>query len=95
MEVLQALIMQPHYVILDEIDTGVDVDSIGIISQALAQLRVTHPQTTLILITHYARIFTHLSVDETIVLHRGTIARRGDASLVKTIDANGYGTLTA
>ncbi len=92
MEVLQALVMQPRYVILDEIDTGVDVDAIGILSQALAQLHATHPQTTLVLITHYTRIFAHLPVDETIVVHHGTVARRGDASLAAAIDADGYDT---
>lgn len=90
MEVLQALILAPRYIILDEIDTGVDVDAVGVISHALATLHKTHPASTLILITHYARIFSALTVDAAIVMRDGTVARRGDAALVAAIDAHGY-----
>lgn len=90
MEVLQAMVLEPRYIILDEIDTGVDVDAVGLISHALATLHAAHPNSTLILITHYARIFTSLTPHHAIVMRDGTIAQRGDATLVAAIDANGY-----
>jgi len=89
MEVLQAAIIDPQYLILDEIDTGVDVDALKVIALFLKKLS-TQPHKTLILITHYNRILSYLSVNEVIVMKDGTITQKGDASLAKKIETTGY-----
>lgn len=89
MEVLQAAILNPQYVILDEIDTGVDVDALKIIANFLKTF-ITDTTKTLILITHYNRILSYLPVDEVIVMKDGTISQKGNASLAKTIESEGY-----
>lgn len=90
MEVLQALVLHPRYIILDEIDTGVDVDAVGTISRALADLHAVAPQTTIVLITHYARVFAHVRADAAFVMRNGAVVATGDASIIETIDRNGY-----
>ena len=89
MEVLQAAILNPQYIILDEIDTGVDVDALGIIAKFLKDMAST-TQKTLILITHYNRILSYLPVDEVIVIKAGKVVQKGDASLAQTIESKGY-----
>ncbi len=89
MEVLQAAILNPQYVILDEIDTGVDVDALKIIANFLKAF-IANTTKTLILITHYNRILSYLPVDEVIVMKDGTIAQKGNASLAKIIESEGY-----
>jgi Fe-S cluster assembly ATP-binding protein len=89
MEVLQAAILNPKYIILDEIDTGVDVDALKIIANFLKTI-TNDTKKTLILITHYNRILSYLHIDEVIVMKNGTIAKRGDATLAKIIEQKGY-----
>lgn len=89
MEVLQAAILNPKYIILDEIDTGVDVDALKVIAHFLQKF-TKDSNKTLILITHYNRILSYLPVDEVIVMHDGTISERGDATLAEKIEKEGY-----
>ncbi len=89
MEVLQAAILDPKYIILDEVDTGVDVDALKIIAHFLQKF-IKDSNKTLILITHYNRILSYLPVDEVIVMHDGTISERGDATLAEKIEKEGY-----
>lgn len=90
MEMLQATILDPRYVILDEIDTGVDVDALKVIAAQIMQMRFADPQRTFIIITHYNRILSHLPVDEVLIMHNGAIIRHGDATLASEIEKNGY-----
>lgn len=89
MEVLQAAILNPKYIILDEIDTGVDVDALKIIAHFLQKF-IKDSGKTLILITHYNRILSYLPVDEVIIMHDGTIVEKGDATLAEKIEKEGY-----
>jgi len=89
MEVLQAAILNPQYIILDEIDTGVDVDALKIIAKFLKDF-ITNTDKTLILITHYNRILSHLPVDEVIVMNGGKITQTGNATLAEKIERTGY-----
>lgn len=90
MEMLQATIIDPRYVILDEIDTGVDVDALKVIAAQIIHMRSSDPQRTFIIITHYNRILSHLPVDEVLIMRDGTIIRHGDATLAVEIEKNGY-----
>ncbi len=89
MEVLQAAILEPTYIILDEIDTGVDVDALKVIAAFLKKL-AQKENVTLILITHYNRILSHLPVDKVIIMKDGEIIQTGDATLAQKIEAEGY-----
>ncbi|MEA3322849.1 MAG: Fe-S cluster assembly ATPase SufC [Patescibacteria group bacterium] len=89
MEVLQAVILNPKYIILDEIDTGVDVDALKVIAHFLQKF-IKDADKTLILITHYNRILSYLPIDEVIVMHDGTISQKGDSTLAEKIEKEGY-----
>ncbi len=89
MEVLQMAILNPKYIILDEIDTGVDIDALKIIATFLRDF-ITDTKKTLILITHYNRILSYLPVDKVIIMNDGKIIQTGTASLAKKIERDGY-----
>lgn len=89
MEVLQAAVLDPTYILLDEIDTGVDIDALKIIAQFIGQLKKDTAKT-LIIITHYNRILAQLPVDEVFVMQDGHITDRGDATLAQKIEDTGY-----
>jgi Fe-S cluster assembly ATP-binding protein len=90
MEMLQAAVLDPRYIILDEIDTGVDVDALATIATFIKKMKTLDPQKTFIIITHYNRILSQLPVDEVIIMHSGTITERGDATLAEKIERDGY-----
>jgi len=88
-EVLQMAILNPRYILLDEIDTGVDVDALKTIAQYLKKF-VRGTDKTIIMITHYNRILKYLKPDTTIVIKSGKIAATGDATLAKKIEKEGF-----
>jgi len=88
LEVLQLALLDPQIIFFDEIDTGVDVDALKVITAFLKDFHT--PEKTYILITHYTRILEYLNPDEVLILKNGTIAKTGDASLADKIEQNGY-----
>ena len=78
-EILQLMMLKPSLAILDETDSGLDVDAVRLVSNG-----------ALLIITHSTRILDALSVDYTHVLVNGKIAANGDGSLVEEINVNGY-----
>ncbi|NGM18192.1 Fe-S cluster assembly ATPase SufC [Eggerthellaceae bacterium zg-893] len=89
LEMLQLLLLQPSLAILDETDSGLDVDALGVVSRGIEAYR-RQPDTTLVIITHNTRILEHVDVDAVHVLSRGSVVAHGDASLIDDIDAHGY-----
>jgi len=89
MEVLQAATVDPSLAVFDEIDTGVDVDALRLIS---AFLRKTAKEKTLIFITHYSRILSGIKTDRVLVLKNGSLDREGGPELIEHIEADGYET---
>lgn len=89
MEILQAAIMEPNFLMLDEIDTGVDVDSLKTIAEFLLHMR--SKDTSIVIITHYNRILKHLKPDKVLVIMDGKITAQGDAGLSQKIETDGYG----
>lgn len=89
MEVLQMAILDPQYIFLDEIDTGVDVDALKTIAHFLKKF-VKGTDKTLVIITHYNRILKYLKPDTTLVIKNGKIKKRGDATLAKQIEKKGF-----
>ncbi len=89
MEILQMALLNPNYIFLDEIDTGVDVDALKIISNFLQKF-IKNTDKTLIIITHYNRILKYLTPDKVIVIKKGKIIKTGNSSLSTKICKEGF-----
>jgi Fe-S cluster assembly ATP-binding protein len=88
MEALQMLILKPKFIILDEIDSGLDVDALRVVSRAISRARDNG--AGVIIITHYQRILEHIKPDYVHVLIGGKIAESGGGELAKIIEERGY-----
>ncbi|HSC25340.1 MAG TPA: Fe-S cluster assembly ATPase SufC [Candidatus Babeliales bacterium] len=89
-ELLQLLILQPKIAILDEIDSGLDIDSLKIVAMGIEYARKENPMMSIILITHYQRILNYIIPDHVHILSEGRIIIAGDASIVNKIELHGY-----
>jgi Fe-S cluster assembly ATP-binding protein len=87
-EILQMLMLEPKLAILDETDSGLDVDAVKIVSQGVKEFK--NKKNSLIIITHNTKILEYLTVDYVHVLVDGRIIKSGNASLIDNINANGY-----
>ncbi|ANE42296.1 MAG: Fe-S cluster assembly ATPase SufC [Fervidobacterium sp.] len=87
-EILQARFLKPKLLILDEIDSGLDVDALRIVAEQINKLK--EEGTSLLIITHYARILNYLDVDKVHVYVDGKIALTGDKSLAYEVEETGY-----
>ena len=90
-EILQLLMLKPALALLDETDSGLDVDALGVVSRGMDAYR-KQTDGSLLIITHNTRILEHLKVDRVHVMVNGRIVREDDASLIPWIDANGFDT---
>lgn len=88
-EILQLLMLKPKLAILDETDSGLDVDAVRTVSKGIEEYQ-KQQDGALIIITHSTRILESLKVDYTHVLVKGKIVKTGDGSLVKEINDNGF-----
>ena len=88
-EILQLELLKPRIAILDETDSGLDVDALRIVSEGVNRVRATGRTGTL-LITHYTRILRYIEPDFVHVFVRGRIAESGGRSLADELEANGY-----
>ena len=87
-EVFQMAMLQPRLAILDETDSGLDVDALRIVADGFNKIRT--PEMSAIIITHYERMLDYIRPDFVHVLYNGTIVRTGDATLAKEIDERGF-----
>lgn len=90
LEMLQLLLFQPKLVILDEIDSGLDIDGLNMVAQALVQFKKENPQAIIIIITHYPTILDYIVPDYVHILKSCTIVHSGGISLAHTIQECGY-----
>ena len=88
-EILQMLMLEPQLAILDETDSGLDVDAVRTVSNGVKIFR-ERVHGSLLIITHSTRILEALTVDETHVMENGVIVRNGGAELVEEINSNGF-----
>ncbi len=91
-EILQMLMLEPKLAILDETDSGLDVDAVRTVSQGV-QLYRQRCHGSLLIITHSTRILEALTVDATHIMEKGVIVKNGGADLVETINEKGFGSL--
>jgi Fe-S cluster assembly ATP-binding protein len=87
-EILQAALLRPRLAILDETDSGLDVDALKIVSEGVNRLR--GPDLGVLIITHYTRILRYIRPDEVHVMFDGRIATSGGPELAVELEAQGY-----
>ncbi len=88
MEILQMLMLKPTFAVMDETDSGLDIDALRVVSKGVN--RLTGPEFSLLVITHYERILRHIKPDHLHVLIDGKIVMSGGPELVKELEEKGY-----
>ncbi|MFP1754486.1 Fe-S cluster assembly ATPase SufC [Lonsdalea quercina] len=91
-DILQMAALEPNLCILDETDSGLDIDALKIVSNGVNTLR--NEERSFIIVTHYQRILDYIKPDFVHVLYQGRIVKSGDFTLVKQLEEQGYGWLT-
>ena len=87
-EILQMLVLEPALAVLDETDSGLDIDALKVVARGVNSLRAA--DRGVLLITHYQRLLDHIIPDQVHVLARGKIARSGDKTLAHELEKRGY-----
>ena len=89
-EVLQLKLLKPKFIILDELDSGLDVDSLKIVAKNIVNYKKDNPNTSILIITHLYNILEYIKPDYVHVLSDGLIVKTGNYELAKEIEKNGY-----
>ena len=87
-EILQMLVLEPKLAVLDETDSGLDIDALKVVAAGIASLR--SPERAIVLVTHYQRLLDHIAPDRVHVLARGRILRSGGPELALELEKRGY-----
>ena len=87
-EIFQMAMLEPKLAILDETDSGLDIDALRVVANGVNTLKSSN--NAIIVITHYQRLLDHIIPDFVHVLHDGKIVKTGDASLAHELEAKGY-----
>jgi len=87
-EILQMLVLEPRLALLDETDSGLDIDALKVVGRGINSLR--SPERAVVLVTHYQRLLDHVVPDQVHVLARGRIVRSGDRDLALELERRGY-----
>lgn len=90
-EILQMMLLEPSFCILDETDSGLDIDALRIVANGVNQMR--SPDRAMLVITHYQRLLDYVVPDHVHVLSHGRIVRSGGKELAVELEAKGYGWL--
>jgi Fe-S cluster assembly ATP-binding protein len=89
-EILQMAILEPEVAILDETDSGLDIDALRIVAQGITEIRRDQPQLGIVLITHYQRLLHELTPDRVHILVDGRIVASGGPELAERLEREGY-----
>ena len=89
-EVLQIKLLSPKFIILDELDSGLDVDSLRIVGENIKKYKEENKETSILIITHHPKILEYLKPDFVHVMNNGKILKTGNYSLANEIEKNGY-----
>ena len=87
-EIFQMALLEPRLAILDETDSGLDIDALRIVANGVNKLR--SPENATIIITHYQRLLEYIIPDQVHVLYKGRIVKSGDKALAKELEEHGY-----
>jgi Fe-S cluster assembly ATP-binding protein len=91
-ELLQLLLLEPKLAILDEIDSGLDIDGLKMVAKVIVEMK--EKGTAFMLITHYKRLLDYVKIDKICVMKQGVIERVGGVELSEQIEEQGYGKLS-
>jgi len=89
-EILQMAILTPKVAILDETDSGLDIDALKIVAKGVNQIRKENPKMGVVVITHYQRVLRYIKPDKVLVMKKGKIVKSGGKELVKELEKKGY-----
>jgi Fe-S cluster assembly ATP-binding protein len=89
-EILQMAILEPEIAILDETDSGLDIDALRVVAKGVQEVRAARPELGVLVITHYQRLLDHLTPDVVHILVDGRIVATGGPELAKQLEAEGY-----
>jgi len=87
-EILQMAVLEPKLAVLDETDSGLDIDALRIVSEGVNKLRT--PENAIVLVTHYQRLLNYIIPDKVHVLYKGRIVRSGGKELALELEEKGY-----
>jgi Fe-S cluster assembly ATP-binding protein len=87
-EILQMLMLEPNYIVMDETDSGLDVDALRVVARGVNQLR--GPELGGLIITHYQRLLDHIVPDRVHVIVGGRVVQSGGPELAERLDREGY-----
>ena len=87
-EILQLLMIEPQFAILDEIDSGLDIDALQVVSKGVNEMRGENFGA--LIITHYQRLLNYIEPDVVHIMMDGRVVKTGDAELAKRLEAEGY-----
>ena len=89
-EIMQMAILEPELAILDETDSGLDIDALRIVAQGIREVRVERPTMGVVLITHYQRLLDEVTPDRIHILVEGRIVASGGMELAEQLERDGY-----
>jgi Fe-S cluster assembly ATP-binding protein len=90
LEILQLAMLQPDLALLDETDSGLDIDALRIVSEGVNEVKKKNPQMSILLVTHYQRILNYITPDSVEIMHEGKIIAHGSADLALQLENEGY-----
>lgn len=93
-EVLQIKLLKPKFIILDELDSGLDVDSLKICAENISKYKEDNKDTSILIITHHPKILEYIKPNFVHILDNGKIIKTGDYNLALDIEKNGYNIMT-
>lgn len=89
-EIFQMRMLEPKFIILDELDSGLDIDSLKIVCKNINKYLNDFPDTSILIITHYPRILEYIKPEYVHIMMNGRIVKTGDYNLALDIEKNGY-----
>lgn len=89
-EILQMAVLKPRLAILDETDSGLDVDALKVVAEGVKKVMQTNPEMSVLIITHYQRILDYIQPDLVHIMSDGQIVKSGDYKLAQELEKTGY-----
>jgi len=89
-EILQMAILEPELAVLDETDSGLDIDALKVVAKGVQEVRRDRPELGVLCITHYQRLLEHLQPDRVHILIEGRVVDSGGMELAERLEAHGY-----
>ena len=89
-EIMQMALLEPEFAVLDETDSGLDIDALRIVAKGIREVRADRPQMGVVLITHYQRLLDELAPDHVHIMVDGRIVKSGGMELAEQLERDGY-----